>query len=54
MGTEAIHEEVNGAVHNAVQLMEHLGATVLRYCYATPHHLDHRFRHGQLRIPRGV
>ena len=30
MGTEAIHEEVNGAVHNAVQLMEHLGATVLR------------------------
>ena len=35
MGTEAIHEEVNGAVHNAVQLMEHLGATVLRL--ALPH-----------------
>jgi Asp-tRNA(Asn)/Glu-tRNA(Gln) amidotransferase A subunit family amidase len=30
MGTEAIHEEVNDAVHNAVQLMEQLGATVLR------------------------
>jgi Asp-tRNA(Asn)/Glu-tRNA(Gln) amidotransferase A subunit family amidase len=30
MGTEAIHEEVNVAVHNAVQLMEQLGATVLR------------------------
>ena len=29
MGTEAIHEEVNGAVHNAIQLMEQLGATVL-------------------------
>ena len=35
MGTEAIHEEVNGAVHNAVQLMEHLGATVLHI--AMPH-----------------
>jgi amidase len=35
MGTEAIHEEVNGAVHNAVQLMEHLGATVLPI--AMPH-----------------
>jgi Asp-tRNA(Asn)/Glu-tRNA(Gln) amidotransferase A subunit family amidase len=29
LGTEAIHAEVNVAVHNAVQLMEHLGATVL-------------------------
>jgi Asp-tRNA(Asn)/Glu-tRNA(Gln) amidotransferase A subunit family amidase len=29
LGTEAIHEEVNGAMHNAVQLMEQLGATVL-------------------------
>ena len=32
LGTEAIHEEVNDVVHHAVQLMEHLGATVLRYC----------------------
>ena len=30
MGTEAIHEEVNIAVYSAVQLMEQLGATVLR------------------------
>jgi Asp-tRNA(Asn)/Glu-tRNA(Gln) amidotransferase A subunit family amidase len=30
LGTEAIHEEVNAAVHHAVQLMEHLGATVRR------------------------
>jgi Asp-tRNA(Asn)/Glu-tRNA(Gln) amidotransferase A subunit family amidase len=30
LGTEAIHAEVNVAVHHAVQLMEHLGATVLR------------------------
>jgi Asp-tRNA(Asn)/Glu-tRNA(Gln) amidotransferase A subunit family amidase len=30
MGTEAVHEEVNVAVHNAVQLMEQLGAAVLR------------------------
>jgi Asp-tRNA(Asn)/Glu-tRNA(Gln) amidotransferase A subunit family amidase len=30
MGTEAIHAEVNVAVHNAVQLMEQLGAAVLR------------------------
>ena len=30
LGTEAIHAEVNGAVHNAVQLMEQLGATVRR------------------------
>src|SRR5262247_3444752 len=35
MGTEALHEEVNGAVHTAVQLMEHLGATVLPI--ALPH-----------------
>jgi Asp-tRNA(Asn)/Glu-tRNA(Gln) amidotransferase A subunit family amidase len=30
MGSEAIHAEVNGAVHNAVQLMEQLGATMRR------------------------
>jgi len=29
LGTEAIHEEVNVVVHNAAQLMEQLGATVL-------------------------
>lgn len=30
LGTEAIHEETNSAVHNAVRLMEQLGATVVR------------------------
>ena len=30
LGTEAIHAEVNSVVHHAVQLMEQLGATVLR------------------------
>ena len=30
LGTEAIHAEVNVVVHNAVQLMEQLGATVRR------------------------
>src|SRR5262245_29011920 len=30
LGGEAIHAEVNAAVHNAVQLMEQLGATVVR------------------------
>jgi amidase len=30
MGSEAIHAEVNGAVHNAVQLMEQRGAIVRR------------------------
>jgi Asp-tRNA(Asn)/Glu-tRNA(Gln) amidotransferase A subunit family amidase len=30
LGTEAIHAEVNVAVHHAIQLMEQLGATVLR------------------------
>jgi Asp-tRNA(Asn)/Glu-tRNA(Gln) amidotransferase A subunit family amidase len=30
LGSEAMHAEVNGVVHNAVQLMEQLGATVLR------------------------
>ena len=29
LGTEAIHAEVNDVVYHAVQLMEHLGATVL-------------------------
>lgn len=35
LGTEAVHAEVNGVVHHAVQLMEHLGATVRRI--AIPH-----------------
>ncbi len=35
LGTEAIHAEVNSVVHDAVQLMEQLGATVLRL--AIPH-----------------
>jgi len=35
LGTEAIHEEVNVAVHHAVQLMEQCGVTVLRI--AIPH-----------------
>lgn len=35
MGTEAIHAEVNSAVHNAVQRLEQLGATVVRV--AMPH-----------------
>jgi Asp-tRNA(Asn)/Glu-tRNA(Gln) amidotransferase A subunit family amidase len=30
LGTEVIHEEVNVAVHHAIQLMEQLGATVRR------------------------
>lgn len=35
LGTEAVHAEVNDVVHHAVQLMEHLGATVQRI--AIPH-----------------